>query len=227
MRNGCIYLAVWVCVGAQSALADTNGISVAPDGHTRPIVSGDATTLSTNNVSPGDSHIFEGCVISQPSSNVICVFESFGGDPPLFPAQRPVIFGLRSETNYNYEIFMLAPEYGYKLVATSAEGVAVRPTKLGARYGVKFDKVKVGDNDALDWTSDGTYNGGRPFWTVAPQQVPALSRKLPPPDQLFVLEKPGKYTVSVTVQVILRPQTPGSTNRYIARFPPVNLEIVK
>lgn len=186
-----------------------------------------------------------GCVASKPAGNLMVAFVPpyAGTRPPdqrgigaavMFPSDKAIPFGFASTSNI-FEIFRLAPEYGYRISARSEDDTAVRLTKVGRRYGRRFDQVKGYDERALDWSGEYyapdnrkvRFGSARPFRTLAAGSYPSFQTILPPLDDLFKFDKPGRYIVQIEVQCFSRPFPPASTNMQIVRFPPVKLTVEK
>jgi hypothetical protein len=168
-----------------------------------------------------------GGVYSKPCSNIYSVFQSSIDDASYFPANKSIPFGFISATNYNYEVYILRSEYGYRILCKSEAGEQVKPTRLGARYGAKYDELKEYNNNALDWTVGNGNNANRPFWAMVYHDQPSLTRIFPPPDQLFNFDKPGKYTLWIELQCFARPYLPYPSNLYIVRLPAAKLQVIK
>jgi len=161
------------------------------------------------------------CVLSAPQSNIMVVFKCSQADPRIFLSDQPIVFGFLSVTNRSFEVFMLSPEYGYRIGATNETGQKVEKTRMGRRYGFRFDEVKASYEDLLDMTPSLGNAGSRPYWTRAFEDIPSLSRQLPAPQDLFKMDKPGVYEITLEVQCLysdeIRP----------IRFAPVTLRVVK
>lgn len=168
------------------------------------------------------------CVFSKSCSNLFVAYQSATRKADDFPADKPIEFGSGSETNYDYTVLMLRPEYGCRLFAKSEDGKEVQLTRTGKHYGEKFDAVKAYNKDLLDWTLvPGRYNPKTPCRTIARHDIPYISRIFPAPQKLFNFEKPGKYTMWIELQYFARPDLPHSTNLYLVRFQPVKLTVIK
>jgi hypothetical protein len=161
------------------------------------------------------------CVVSTPKSNIVVVFKSDETGGRIFSAEKPIIFGFASLTNTGLSIFMLRPEYGYRIAAKNESGKTIEKTRLGARYGARFEEVKAPYKDALDMTRAVGYLAGEPYWTIAAQDVPSLTRHFPAPQDLFKIDEPGVYNITVELQCLC------SDNLYLVRLPPVELKVLK
>lgn len=196
-----------------------------------------ATALadSTNTISTS-------CVISKPANHILILFRKpVIGMPEYyktlsyFPADEPISIGFCSTTDQIYEIYRLAPDYGYRLSARSEDGQLVQTTELGTQCGKKFDKANDYGINAFDRSGayyDGNilrhaYGGGYSYRTLAIRDEPALQAVFPPPQDLFNFEKPGNYTLWIEYQCFYRPFPPASTNLYLVRFPPLKLQVLK
>jgi hypothetical protein len=161
-------------------------------------------------------------VISAPRSNIVVVFTSHEQGAAHFAADQPITFGFLAMTNTDNKVFMLSPEYGYRISATDENGQSVETTSTGRGYGRLFEDIKgVHDKSALDMTWILGYRRAAPYAAYATEVIPSLGRKLPAPQELFKFRKAGGYTVTVELQCLY------STNLYLVRFPPVKLQIIK
>jgi hypothetical protein len=171
---------------------------------------------------------FGDCVFSKPCSNIFVAYQSSTHDSNTFPADKPIEFGSGSETNYDFVVLMLRPEYGYRLFAISEDNKKVQLTRTGEKYGKKFNDIKGFNKSVLDWTRvPGRYNPDNPCRTYARHDMPYISRIFPAPQDIFNFEKPGKYAMWIELQYFARPALPGSTNLNLIKFPPVKLTVIK
>ena len=124
---------------------------------------------------------------------------------------------------------MLRPEYAFRISAFSEDGLPVEPTRKGMKYGSKFDTLKEYSDAAIN-------KAGRrpPYWDIAspPSQFSDSGENIPPPEELFNLSKPGKYTMTIEAACFACryfPPPPGdnATNYYLVKFPPVKLTVIK
>jgi len=193
---------------------------------------------SANDPVPGvtnvESPIITGSVVTETVSNLYVVFrnEEPRVSTAVFPSDKLVRFGFSSATNMNFDIFMLRPEYGYKLFATSEDGERLKATRMGAHYGQKFGKVRGYDKDILDFSrrrADRHPDRERPYYAGrAAQGFSGLPRSLPAPEELFRFGKPGKYVMWVEMQVLCCPSGRGAAGDiYLVKFPPVGLQMIK
>lgn len=170
------------------------------------------------------------CVVSVSSSNMLVWFQSPHENNADFPSDREIAFGFQSTATHNYQVFMLRPEYGYRFFATAENGAIVEPTALGRQYGSKFGTAHGFDSEVVGMTHD--YNHNKYYWTYAPTLVPALDQLLPAADKLFRFNKPGRYTMRVTLECLCRPGPQPPMNSYpsnfcLVKFPTVTLTVVK
>ena len=143
-----------------------------------------------------------------------------------FDSSKPIYYQVYSTTNKPYIFFILQPQYGFKISASSESGEVVMPGIKGVKYGSNFDSLKIFDTNHIDTT------GRRyPYWSVtASVDVPEIGRRISPPDELFDLKKPGKYTMTIeTACFVCRDYPPRykSTNYFLVKFPPVTLQVIK
>lgn len=220
-----VLLSVFLCGKALADLTNmtpenaVDSVTQKSGSHIFIVPAADGST-NTTSVDMGN------CVLSRPRSNIFYAFRSSINDASYFPADKPIWFGFGSTTNYSYYVFMLRPEYGYRILARSEDGQVVKPTRLGASYGEKFDKIK-GYDEALDWTRGHGGNSVRPFMDYAHRDLPSLDRIFPSPQELFNFDKPGKYTMWIELQCLSRSFLPNATNIYLVRFPPIQLQVIK
>jgi len=174
-----------------------------------------------------DAALIASSVRTEQRSNVFAVFRNETAEKEVvFRSDVPIPFGFCLNTNSSYSsyhVFMLRPEYGYELSAKSESGELVRKTRLGASYGGKFTEIKGFDRSKLDMSKTGRIN---PYSTYASRNF-SITRSLPPPDALFELKKPGRYTVQVALQFYCWPRSAVSNDVWLVRLKPVNLNVIK
>jgi hypothetical protein len=193
---------------------------------------------STNKPPPSitnfDTAVIAGSVVTETVSNLFVVFRHEEPRAPttVFLSDTPVRFGFSSTSNMYYDIFMLRPEYGYRVFAKSENGERLEATRLGARYGEKFGEIRGYDKDTLDFSrrrGDRHPDRERPYYVgKAAQGFSGLPRSLPAPEELFRFNKPGKYIMWIEMQVLCCPSGRGAAGDiYLVKFPPVGLQVIK
>ena len=182
-----------------------------------------------------------GYIYSAPSNNLCVVIETNRSNHS-FITSEPFRLGFLVLTNSDFEVFRLAPEYGFRITGRGTKGQKLSPTSLGATFGSKFDSVRKVETKFLDWTAgeyERQFNKTEPFWTkrkyysggraflsrVSPGRV-VTQRFLPPLEELLRFDGPGTYMISVEVQCFVRNAGHG-TNLNLIRFPPVQISAEK
>lgn len=169
----------------------------------------------------------ENCVVSGQQSNMVVYFEGPHKNDAVLDADKPFNYGFQSTISNYFQLFILRPEFGYKISAKGEDGNAVELTRLGAKYGSRFSEINGYKKGIFDMTPG--YSHVSPYWAYAAN--PGPPRPLPAPDKLFKFKRPGRYIMSVEVKCLYRPVPPPGesykTNLHIVQFPPVKLTVVK
>jgi len=166
-------------------------------------------------------------LLSKPTSNMAVVIQYPGENTRLFQSDQPIRFGFESMTSTVYDVFLLRPEYGCRIGATSESGQAVKRTGNGKRYGANFDDIAGVSRDAFDDSRLPGYARNMPYLTIARQMTPLRERMIPAPQELFIFDKPGIYSLRLEFQSFYCELRSSSTNLYLVKFPPVELKVLK
>lgn len=142
-----------------------------------------------------------------------------------FDSSKPIYFELISTTNRPFVLYILRPEYGFRISASTETGEQIQPTHKGAKYGKNFDALKGYDDEAIPPQR----------WKVIaslPNSNSGYGMPMPAPDELFKFKKPGKYIMTIEAACFASRDFPPragdkSTNYYLVKFPPVKLQVVK
>ncbi len=109
------------------------------------------------------------------------------------------------------------PIYGTKIKMIGPDGKEVPKTSLGQSYGSKFDQLHSYKDAHLGGIgASGPYQG-------------MLSGLLARPSELFIVEKPGIYTLEVQMQMFRYSPTldPDEDYRNLIRFSPIKIKVEK
>jgi hypothetical protein len=149
-----------------------------------------------------------------------------------FDASQKIDFGFILTTNILHSVlFVLKPEYGFRISAMTESNSVVLLTKLGKRFGSHFNDVGVFDKNVVE-VDPRDPPRRMPNWVYVSfrDEQPSLGHNLPSPDQLFNLPTPGRYTIIIEAACFVGddpiPQI-NSTNYHLVKFPPVKLQIIK
>lgn len=148
---------------------------------------------------------------------------------PIFSAGKPIRFGFCSTGSAPAVLFILLPEFGFRISAFAENGDKVELSHQGARFGKRFADLEGYDKRAID-----TSRSKPPHWYIAAPSdtMPTLESTIPSPDDLFNFSHSGRYTMIVEASCFLGKRFPppaGShaTNYVLVKFPPVKLQIIK
>jgi hypothetical protein len=111
--------------------------------------------------------------------------------------------------------------YGVKIKLTDASGADVPKTALGAKFGLKFDKLRsVSDSRVYPNIATGPYKDN-PFCSGG--------KFLPRPNELFNIEKPGVYNLEIQMQMFRQSGSLDAKERSksLFVFPVVRMRIEK
>ncbi len=120
-------------------------------------------------------------------------------------------------TNGDVPLSCSGPAYCVKIKMFARDGKEVPKTSLGQSYGSKFDQLHSYKDAHLGGIcACGPYQG-------------MLGELLAPPNKLFLMEKPGVYTLEIQMQMFRH--TPSlDTNewaRNLIRFSPIKIKVEK
>ncbi|MGB8368508.1 MAG: hypothetical protein ACLPYZ_04280 [Limisphaerales bacterium] len=117
----------------------------------------------------------------------------------------------------NIRLSQAEPIYSTKIKMLAPDGKEVAQTSLGQSFGSKFDQLHSYKDAHL-----GAIGASGPYQGM-------LSGLLPSPKELFIMEKPGVYTLEIQMQMFR--YTPSlDTNewsRNLIRFSPVKIRVEK
>lgn len=179
----------------------------------------------TNKADTNLFNLFAGLTISETQSNIALVlFDKTHDHPHGLALDKPISFGFITATGV-FNIYLMKPEYGCRISAVSESGKIVPRTRTGKKYGRAFDLVKKWDRNCLD-KSGPNADRWRPYWTLARPGFPSV-KKLPALHEFFNFEKPGRYEVTIEMQVFSHAFHSSSTNAYLVKLPPIKLQVVK
>jgi len=154
-------------------------------------------------------------------------------DARTFDSSKPIHFGFVLMTNRASVLFILRPEYGFRISAVTETGELVTPSSKGSKFGRYFEDIEGFDKSVIDPKREQSHGAVPNWYHVSPaDHVPGLYDSLPPPDELFNFKKPGKYTMRIESACFLsRESIPhihsNSTNYYVVKFPIVELNIIR
>jgi len=148
------------------------------------------------------------------------------------PVDDKLIFGVWKTTTNNYAMVYIPtePEYAYQVELLDTNGTAMPKTRLGEQVGRRFF--------ALDTTfsSEGaqlrrayaTDKPGFPSqYLFFPSKPGHGGRPVYSPNDLFDIKKPGRFTLRIQFQIIVRTGTGKNKTAHIVRFPPLDYPLVK
>jgi len=175
------------------------------------------------------SNMLISSVVSKTNGGIFVFFcNEEGRDSKEFGSDSPVRYGFMSANKTYPDIFLLRSEYSCMIFAKSETGESPKPTKLGASYGTKYREVTGYDKDKLDISlrkGDSHPDHERPYMIMVAPYFSGMPRSLPAPEDLFVFNKPGKYKLSIEMQVFC--SSSRSKSVYLVKFPAVELTIIK
>ena len=130
----------------------------------------------------------------------------------------PISFLFRAPTNTASELFILKDEYLARINLYDASNHPVKKTKMGAKYGTKFDKAEWGINKY----------SSQPHGPVICRDSWMGGLLLPKISELFDLREPGVYRLKVEAQAMLMYLDMSKKQvRQIVRFPPVEIMVTR
>jgi len=109
------------------------------------------------------------------------------------------------------------PVYGTKIKMIAPDGKEVPKTPLGQSYGSKFDQLHSYKDAHLGGIgASGPYQG-------------MFSGLLARPNELFIMEKPGIYTLEIQMQMFRHTGSPDTNewSRNLIRFSPIKIKVGK
>ena len=164
--------------------------------------------------------------VSDTRSNICVVF--FTAHPQGTSTGNPIRYGFVSATNITHNLLLLRPEFGCRIIARSEDGKLVPRTKLGARYGQKFDALThwVWDKKKLATKETGSGDPQRPYWTLARHAFPAVL-EFPSLDRLFHFPTPGRYTVTISFKIAAYSYGTRLSQASLVELPPVSFDALK
>lgn len=132
-----------------------------------------------------------------------------------------LVFIFNSKTNSLIDVFLLKQEYFCRVELFDSNNKPMQRTSKGRQLGARFHELKEFNEKAIQFTARGN-------WKMLPARPTTGSASdFPPASELFVIKKPGIYTMKLEFQVFTR--IPGGTNRTLTfiKFPPVNYQLTK
>jgi hypothetical protein len=145
-------------------------------------------------------------------------------------SSKPIYYSYYSVSNKPSQLYVLKPEYQFKFNLVTESGVNVKPTRVGANYGMRFAELNTVVPAAIEMNNRGT-----PMHDIAllPDLSSGYGPSIPAPEKLFSLKKPGKYTMTIEAACFAsKDYPPGNrgpliSNYSLVQFPPVKLTIIK
>jgi hypothetical protein len=146
-------------------------------------------------------------------------------------SDKPIHFGFVLTTNSYSVVFILLPEYGFRISATTTNGEPIKFTREGSRFGRYFDHVVGFDKHFIDPTRNERHGSIPNWYNVWPSdQMPNVGNALPAPDDLFEFKKDGYYKMKIETACFLCLKFTNTiqvdpTNYSVEKFPSVELTI--
>lgn len=162
-------------------------------------------------------------VTSQVRSNLALVLPL--STPGNRLSDRPLQIGFVSTDGNPRLVFLLRPDYGFRISAVSEKGEALPFTKKGIAFSNELKMAKGYDKAILaKFFSRG---GPRGISSLTMASDKPSSVEFPSPDSLFQFPRPGQYTLTMEVQVLTCPLGCDVRGARAVRFPPVRVVVEK
>lgn len=128
-----------------------------------------------------------------------------------------LIYGIwRTSTNNHAIVYMpQAVEYAYRAELFDTNGVAAPKTKLGKRVGSNF----------LQLNATFSNRAARLRRTTAMDMPGFGGKSLFRPTDLFEIKKPGRYTLQVSFQIVVRTGVGRDLTAHVVRYPPIEFPL--
>ena len=111
--------------------------------------------------------------------------------------------------------------FGIKIGMFGPNGKEVSKTPLGMTLGSKWDQLQSYREDIP------VFGGMTAGWPYDPRGGEFSGPLLPPPKELFQMEKPGTYTLEIEMKVFKVIKNTNRWDRELIRFPPMKIKTVK
>jgi hypothetical protein len=137
----------------------------------------------------------------------------------------------RTTTNNDARVYMpTAHEYIYKIELFDTNGVEVPKTKLGKDVGTKFFALEPIFNPYKGYklAIETTVNEGSGWcYLFFPYRPGYGGQPFYSPNDLFDVSRPGRYTLEICFQFIVRTGVGAGEAAHIVRFPPLDYLLIK
>src|SRR5439155_4826164 len=138
-------------------------------------------------------------------------------DEGFVHADGPIYYGFLALTNASIMIQILKPQYLCRLSLVDDVGREIKKTLAAGKFGARFDEAVTYSLDILQ-----RRDNGKIVFDI-PLMDSMMSFKLPPPTELFKLNKSGNYKLKLEMQVAVLDRN-GRTGG-IVRFGPIEVPI--
>jgi hypothetical protein len=136
-----------------------------------------------------------------------------------FSAGDGLVFLTFCNTGQVELVYPLDLAYGVKVKMIAPDGSQVQKTRLGRTLGSRFDQLR----DYRD-----TRTGIIPAWgSYEDNKSLGGGRLLPTPKALFLMKKPGVYTMEIEMQMFRVIKGTNSWSRELFRFSPIRIKVEK
>jgi hypothetical protein len=147
------------------------------------------------------------------------------------PIDGELIFGVWTTNTNDFSVYVpYEPEYAYECELYDSNGAALPKTPYAKRFGTRY----------FDLDTSFSNKGAklRREYPLHEQDLPGQYLFLRKPDvgngyiiytpnDLFIIKNPGKYTLEIRFQIIVRTGRGRDMAAHIVRFPPLEYPIVK
>jgi hypothetical protein len=113
----------------------------------------------------------------------------------------------------------------FRLELVDDRGISVPPTELGRTFGSHFLELTRYSPEVIETTVGGS-NSGTPLFQRLKNDALTL-KALPPPKQLFVIQKPGSYTLRCEFQVFEQVRVGTNFSYSLLRVPRTDVPVVE
>ena len=115
--------------------------------------------------------------------------------------------------------YPLDPAYGVRIKMTDLDGKEIVKTSLGSHFGSKFDRLhNFTETQTYPCIAEGAYKDN--------QELGGAKQLLTPKD-LFQIQKPGIYTLTIEMQMFRVLKNTNQWSRKLVHFSPIRIRVEK